>query len=236
MQIGVDVLEMDVNLTKDGILVLHHNATIDATSDGEGTLAEMTYEDLKQYNFGFDFVDINGNRPYEKFKVDITKLEDLILKYPSTPMVIEIKNEGDLGEKAAKELKRLIDLYGTKNHTIVASFHDEVLEYYLSLGDGTYFTSSSEGESKKMVISTKSGFGVFYKPSAIAVQLPMESSGLNLTKKRIIKSAHRHNMAVHYWTINNEEDMKLLIENGADGLITDRPDIMHKILKELGYE
>jgi glycerophosphoryl diester phosphodiesterase len=86
-----------------------------------------------------------------------------------------------------------------------------------------------------MVITTKSGMTLFYKPDAMALQLPMESAGLNLTRKRIIKQAHKRKMAIHYWTINNKEDMKLLIENGADGLITDRPDLMNEVLNEMGF-
>lgn len=63
----------------------------------------------------------------------------------------------------------------------------------------------------------------------------MEDSGFNLARKRVINSAHKHNMAIHYWTINDKEDMRLLIEKGADGIITDRPDILNELLDEMGY-
>ena len=95
--------------------------------------------------------------------------------------------------------------------------------------------STSQKEATKFVITAKSLTGVFYAPEAVALQLPMEQSGLDLTTKRVINSAHKHNMAVHYWTIDNKEDMRMLIENGADGLITDRPDIMLELLEEMGF-
>lgn len=235
MALGVDALEMDVQLTNDGILVLHHDQTIDRMSDGEGLVVDYTLAELGQFNFGFDFVDINGSRPYSKTKVEISTLEQLVSKYSEIPLIIEIKNAGADGRKAAEELKRVIDEHKIRGHTIVASFHDEVLDHYLDIMDKAYFVSTAAKESRKLVLSTKTGFGIFYKPEAVAAQLPMESSGFDLTKPRIAISAHRHNMALHYWTINEIEDMKKLILVGADGLMTDRPDLMIDLLNKLGY-
>ena len=65
--------------------------------------------------------------------------------------------------------------------------------------------------------------------------IPTKNSGINLASKRVINSAHRRNMAVHYWTINDKEEMKHLVELGADGLITDRPDLMKEVLREMGF-
>lgn len=232
---NVDALEMDIKLTADNILITHHDDEIDRMSDGEGKVNDYTFEELKKFNFGYDFEDLNGNRPYQNIKVEVTSLESLMVKYTEIPMIIEIKDQEDLGKNAADLLMSMIEKYGRKENTIIASFHDEIIDYILSK-ENDFLVSTAEGEARKMVISTKTGFGIFYKPNAMAVQLPMESSGLNLAKKRVVKSAHRHNMAVHYWTIDDKDDMKLLINNGADGLITDRPDLMNEVLKELGYE
>ncbi|MFY0672080.1 MAG: glycerophosphodiester phosphodiesterase [Bacteroidia bacterium] len=234
VKIGVDALEMDVCLTKDEILVTHHDKTIDRMSDGEGAVYNYTFADLLNFNFGYDFVDLKGDKPYKNSKVEIAKLESVIEKYSNYPLIIEIKDEDELGKKAADLLTALIDKYGIKSTTIIASFHDNIIDYIIDKDNG-FLVSTAESEARRMVITTKSGMTLFYKPSAMALQLPMESAGLNLTRKRIIKHAHKRNMAVHYWTINNKEDMKLLIENGADGLITDRPDLMNEVLIEMGF-
>jgi glycerophosphoryl diester phosphodiesterase len=234
VDIGIDALEMDVCLTKDEILVTHHDKTIDRMSDGEGAVNDYTYDELLQFNFGDGFENLNGEFPYKNTKVEIAKLEDVIVNYASYPLIIEIKNEGDLGEKAADILTNMIDDYGVKSTAIIASFHDEIIDYIIEKDNG-YLVSTAETEARRMVITTKSGMTLFYKPDAMALQLPMESAGLNLTRKRIIKQAHKRKMAIHYWTINNKEDMKLLIENGADGLITDRPDLMNEVLNEMGF-
>lgn len=235
MALGVDALEMDVQLTKDGILVLHHDQTIDRMSDGQGLVIDYTLDELMDFNFGFGFTDLMGGQPFVKEKVEITPLEALIAKYPEIPLIIEIKNKGSNGKRAAAELKRITEEYEVQGHTIVASFHDEVLEHYLEITNETAFVSTAEKESRKLVLTTKTGMGIFYKPEAVAAQLPMESGGYDLTKPRILKSAHRHNMALHYWTINDEKDMETLTVLGADGLMTDRPDLMIEVLNRLGY-
>lgn len=233
MELGVDALEMDVNITKDGILITHHDETLDRMSDGEGKVADFTFSELTAFNFGDGFTNTEGETPYKGQLVPVTALEEVIVAYPTTPLIIEIKNSEELGELAADELIRLIDNYGIKEHTIIASFSDDVLAYIDSETDGSYMVSAPEKQARRFVISTKSGLGILHWPKSMAAQLPMESSGFNLAKKRIVKSAHRHNMAVHYWTINDKDDMKLLIELGADGLITDRPDLMKEVLSDL---
>ena len=73
------------------------------------------------------------------------------------------------------------------------------------------------------------GLDAFYDDGIAVLQIPMEEYGFSLSSKRLIEFAHKHNIAVHYWTINDEEDMRTLIENGADAIMTDYP---HK-LKEV---
>lgn len=233
--LGVDALEMDVRLTKDDILVLRHDETIDRMSNGEGKVRDFTFAELQKFNFGHGFEDLDGNTPYENAMVPIVTLENVLSRYEGMYMNVELKDDGDDGIKAADFLKALIDKYDMQNKVLVASFHDDVLKHYCKETDKSYPMSTAKKETTKMVLTTKTATGIFYAPEAVATQIPMESSGLNLAKKRIVKSAHRHNMAVHYWTINDREDMKALIEMGADGLITDRPDVMLKLLAEMGF-
>lgn len=235
MNLGVDALEMDVRLTKDDILVLRHDETIDRMSNGEGKVRDFSFAELQQFNFGHGFENLDGDTPYKNIIVPIAKLEDVFSKYEGTYMNVELKDEGDDGIKAADLLKALIDKYDMQNRVLVASFHDDVMKHYCRETDKSYPMSTAKKETTKMILTTKTATGILYAPEAVATQIPVESSGLNLAKKRIVKSAHRHNMAVHYWTINDKEDMKTLIEMGADGLITDRPDVMMQLLAEMGF-
>ncbi len=232
---GVDMLEMDVRITRDSVLVCHHDATIDRMSDGTGKVLDYTYEELLQFNFGYGFQDLNGQFPYRDKFVPVAKLEDVLKTYPFMAFNIEIKDEGEYGKLAARKLKDLILAYLLPEQVIVASFHDDILDYFIEISDSKIPVSTSQKEATKMVLSGKLFAGGLYRPEAVAVQLPLKQAGLNLGTRRVIGSAHRHNMAIHYWTINDKEEMRNLIEKGADGIITDRPDIMKELLKEMGW-
>lgn len=236
VQLGVDVLEIDMKITKDDVLVCHHDQTIDRMSDGEGELGDFTYEELLAFNFGENFQDLDGTFPYRDDTVRITRLEDVFDRYQDMYFTVEIKDNGERGRKAGELLKELVETYQLEDRMIVACFDDETLTAFQGLEDNSIPVSTSQKEATKFVITAKSLTGVFYAPEAVALQLPMEQSNLDLTTKRVINSAHKHNMAVHYWTIDDKEDMRMLIENGADGLITDRPDIMLELLEEMGFE
>jgi len=233
--IGIDVLEIDLCMTADEKIVCHHDLTIDRSSDGEGDLIGYTFAELQAFNFGANFVDLDGNRPYEDSLVHIPLLREVIEGFPGMPLIIELKNRGENGKVAAEALKKLLDGYDLKDRVIVASFHQDVLDHFESITQGEYMISGAEEEVEDFVFSGLSGVAFLYRPGAMAVQIPMSQAGINLASQRLVNSAHSRNMAVHYWTIDDPEDMRLLIEIGADGLITDRPDLMQEVLKEMGF-
>ncbi len=235
VQLGVDVLEIDMKITRDDVLVCHHDHTIDRMSDGEGELGAYTYEELLAFNFGDGFEALDGTFPYRDDTVRICKLEEVFDRFPDMYYTVEIKDRGERGERAGELLKALVEKYQLEDRMIVAAFDDETLTAFQGLEDNPIPVSTSQKEATKFVITAKTLTGVFYAPEAVALQLPMEQSNLNLTRKHVINSAHKHNMAIHYWTINDKEDMRELVEKGADGLITDRPDIMLELLEEMGF-
>lgn len=236
MDIGVDMLEIDVCLTKDDILITHHDLTIDSMSDGSGAVRDYTFEELKAFNFGDGFKALDGSFPYKDKYVAVTRLEDVFSKYPDILYNVELKDKGETGEKAAGILFDLISRYGLESSILVPSFSDETINYFRELTGGTVMTSSAREETKKFIYCHIARvdnlvFDVNYE----AMQLPLSNSGVNLAKKSIIKDAHRRNVAVHYWTIDDKETMKELILMGADGIITDRPDLLNDVLDEMGY-
>ncbi len=235
--IGVDMLEMDVLLTKDSILVLHHNETIDSKTTGSGFVKDYTLAELRQFNYGHSFRDTLGNYPYRDSMVLITTLEEILKKYGEKyPMCIELKNkDAAWGKKAAEELLRLLTQYKMKDRTIVSCFDDSILGYFRKISQGKIVTGMGKSETKKFVLMNLFFLSRFYNNQSGVMQPPVESSGHRLDSKKLIRSAHAKNIAVQYWTINEPEEMKRLIRLGADGIITDRPDIMKRVLKEMGY-
>lgn len=235
-QYNIDALEMDVCLSKDEILVTHHDLTIDRMSNGSGELISYTFEELLTFNFGDGFTDLQGNSPYrDSTYIPIGTLEDVMTTYGNMFLNIELKNRGENGKRAAEKLLELVEKYDLFDKVLIASFSEEVLDHLVEISEGKIPISTSEEETKDLVFTGLSAADYLYRPTAVAAQIPTRNSGINLDTKRIINACHRRNMAIHYWTINDKVEMKKLIEMGADGLITDRPDLMQEVLNELGF-
>jgi glycerophosphoryl diester phosphodiesterase len=232
---GCDALEMDLRLTKDGVLVTHHDATIDRTSDSSGRVIDLTLTELKARNFGYKFRDSGGTQPYLENPARLAALDELFQKFPSLPMVIELKDRGADGAKAAEALATGIERFKMTSRVIVASFDDATLERFQRASHGNVFTAPAMNRTKALVILSRLGLDWFAPAGNQALQIPVEKYGHRLDFPGLVRAAHRRNMAVHYWTINEPEEMKRLIRLGADGLMTDRPDILRQVLAELGY-
>lgn len=230
-----DVMEMDVVMTKDSVLITCHDPKIDRITDGKGLVAEYTFEELKQFNFAYRFKDAQGNYPYRDTLIQPTRLENVLAQYGRRyDFCIELKDyPPSIGECAARQLYSLLCKYDMKEKTLVASFEDHIVKYFRQLSHGEIKTSSGKEETKTFVILSKTLMSPFFTSPSYAIQIPVKRDGFTLDEQSLRNAAHRKNMAVHYWTINDKEQMRDLIQKGADGIITDRPDIANELLKEM---
>ncbi len=243
-EMGVDVLEMDLCLTKDNVLVTHHNLTVDATSNYTGQVIDYSFEELKSMNFGYKFVDLEGNTPF-KDETDLEVLqsltpmsvEEMFEKYgKDTLYIMEIKNKGEAGMIAADILNDHIQQYNLQEYVVVASFDKEVLEYFVSIKDPETEVSMDFGTATDFIITNLLGVGLFRQFDEHGLQLPIEMYGIDLSNSYIIHKVKLNNKFLHYWTINDPEEIEMLLKKGADGIITDRPDLMFDILEDMGYD
>lgn len=235
VDLGVEALEMDVLLTKDGELVTLHDFNIDRTSDGKGNVTNHNYQDLLQYNFASNFESVNGDVPYSDGMIQIPRLEEVFSTFPDKMFMVELKDSIRNGKKAAEELKYLIEKYELQNRISVVCFQEQVLDYFYQITDGKISVGMTEDESIEFISTGLSGIEFLYNPRASLAALPIEYGGYRLDYKRLIKSAHRRNIAIIFWTVDDKETMRDLIEKGVDGIITNRPDIMQELLIEMGY-
>jgi len=229
---GVDMLEMDVRLTRDSQLVCLHNETIDETSNGKGKAIRYSLLVLKQLNFGKKFKDLNGKYPYKNKHVRIPSLEQVLVKYPQMPLTIELKDKGKNGRKAARYLKYLLNKYKRSDDVIVASFDQATLDYFRSIIGNKVRTSAARKEVESFVYKSKFFLSKFHQPKAQYLQLPVSASGIDLSSASIISKAHKKGYNIHYWTVNDTTEMRRLINLKVDGIITDRPDLLIKIVKK----
>lgn len=231
--IGVDVLESDVRLTKDGKLVLFHDETLERTTDKVGTIRDYTLNELREIDFGYTFSPDNGATfPFRGKGHSIVTLEEAFARFPNTVFNLDIK---DTIPSAPEELARIISQSNQSNSVIIASFNNMQIERFRELMPKIP-TAAHPGEVKRFVLNTKFGLprirsdDIHYRSFAV----PMKSGPLKVITKKFVRKAHEFNLAVHVWTINNSATMNYLIDLGIDGIFTDNPKLMKEVLQERG--
>ena len=260
---GNDIIESDIWLTKDEKIVFSHDKSIDRMSDvklfdntkEEHLISDYTLDELQNFNMGYGFKNKNNEYPYKDLvsvdqvdRKDVLKANDLqILEveqlfneyYVSKPdllFIVEIKNGGEKGYKAANVLDDLLtNKYPNyKNNVVVGTFHDEIAKD-LKANHPTILRGASTGEARDFVLTQMFGVNIFNKADFVCLQIPtsynLKGIKFTLDKKTCINRAHRRNIAVQYWTINDANEMKHLAKLGCDCIMTDDPELFNEVFK-----
>lgn len=262
------MMETDVSITRDGVLILSHDTTLDRKTNVTGEIADWDYSELiaQKVDFGYTnptedgvlsgerqhFTDENG---VEKYPTDVdypegveprdpevflaTTLEDLLAAFPNNRINVEIKQSGELGFRALAEAVRLVEQYDAFDRVVFASFHEEIYDEYQRLQAAgevpeEFMYSPAYDAATEFFVLQLLKLDVFFGDELCVFQFPMEEKGFNLATESFTSAAHKHNLAVHYWTINDPEEMKLLIEIGADGIMTDYPHRLKAVYDSFG--
>ena len=260
---GNDIIESDIWLTKDEKIVFSHDKSIDRMSDvklfdntkEEHLISDYTLDELQSFNMGYGFKNKKNEYPYKDLvsvdqvdRKDVLKANDLqILEveqlfneyYVSKPdllFIVEIKNGGEKGYKAANVLDDLLtNKYPNyKNNVVVGTFHDEIAKD-LKANHPTILRGASTGEARDFVLTQMFGVNIFNKADFVCLQIPtsynLKGIKFTLDKKTFINRAHRRNIAVQYWTINDANEMKHLAKLGCDCIMTDDPELFNEVFK-----
>ncbi len=233
VRFGADALELDIRLTADNQVVVFHDETLERTTNGSGKVRDHTLDELKQLDAGYHFTSDDGaTYPFRDQGVTIPTLAEVYAAFPAHLINIDIK---DPLPEAAEQLAEVIEQAGTTDRTIVGSFHNDILTQFRNLAPNVA-TAASEGETRAFYLLNLVGLGRLHRPLGDVYQIPTSAGPAQLATPRFISNAHRLNQAVHYWTIDDPDEMRRLLEMGADGIITDRPDLALEIFQELGYK
>lgn len=234
-EMGVDAFETDIRLTKDGKIVTQHNEDIDETTNGTGNVIDYTYDELKEFNFGYKFKDINGDSPYvdnREYGLFPMEVSALFEKFGDKVVYsIDVKDEDEIGLKSAELLYKFVKEYNLEKNVIFSSFSEDNLKHLRKISHGEIIISGSMKKTTEVVLASYFGYDSFKKFNTHAMMIP-KFEKLPLDTKYLIYKFHKHNISVCYWTINTEKDMRKLINKKVDGIITDRIDLLLKIKEE----
>ena len=227
LESGVDVLEIDIWRTKDGVIVVQHDKRVDRTTDGHGEIKTFTLQELQQLDAGYRW-SIDGAYPYRGAGHIVPTLDEVLEQFPDACFNIDIKENSD---ELIGELGDLLQKHDAHGRVRVASFHQEALRKFRKLYPNVP-TSAGSGEIIRFIILSKLCLTFLYDPPFSALQVPVKFGILNVVNTTLIEAAHRKGIEVHPWTINDPDEMRRLIELGVDGIITDYPDRLKQVLGE----
>jgi glycerophosphoryl diester phosphodiesterase len=206
LALGADGVELDVHLSSDGAAVVIHDATVDRTTTGRGTVAHMGAAELA--------------------KLGAPTLDDVLRQFRDTRVVIELKvNSKHLAHAVIDAVKRA----DAVERVCVGSFGQRVLNAVR--GSAPALATSAGREEVRWALYQSWIRRAPGGPKYAGFQVPEMSHGTRVVSPRFVELAHRAGLGVHVWTVDRVEDARRLISWGVDGLITDRPDLMVPLVR-----
>ncbi len=217
---GVDALEIDVHMTADGHIVVIHDDTTDRTTSGQGRVSAMTLAELQSHDAGYRFTPDGGQTfPFRGQGLVVPTLAEVFATFPNLWINIDLKQH-DL--RMIEPFVRLLHEQAVLERVVVGSFDGATLAAFRHACPQVP-TAASEAEVRRLVVLSKLGLGRFYRGQAQMLQIPEFHGRIRLVTRRFVHDAHRHNMAVHVWTVNETEEMARLVALGVDGIVSDYP-------------
>jgi glycerophosphoryl diester phosphodiesterase len=213
---GYRYLETDVHATADGVVVVHHDAVLDRTTDRSGPIARQPWQVVGAAKIG-------GREP-------VCRLEDLLEELPEAFFNIDVKAARAI-EPLVATLRRM-NAYG---RVCVASFSEARLaRVRRSAGEGLLTSMGTRAIARlwaagRLPVLVRGGRG----PQRIA-QVPVRQGGLTVVDRRLIAAARGRGIEVHVWTIDEPAQMHELIDLGVDGIMTDSPGVLREVLRSRG--
>jgi glycerophosphoryl diester phosphodiesterase len=219
LSLGADGLEFDVHLSRDGVVVVHHDASLERTTSGRGPLAALTADELGRLDAGYSFDGFRGAAG------GVPRLDTVLRRYP-VPLIIELKvNDPVLAHKtidavrAARAVERVaLGSFGTRVLRAARTYEPAIR------------TGSSRHETRLALYRSWVRWPV-RQPPYREFQVPELSGSTRVVSPRFVQYAQAAGVAVYVWTVDDAADMRRLLDWGVDGLISDRPDIAVEVAR-----
>ena len=227
-----DALELDIQMTRDGEIVVIHDPTVDRVTEGHGPVASYTLAELQRLDAGYLFTPDGGQSyPFRGQGVRIPTLLEVFERFPNLLINIDLK-ETQEGKETA--LWRVIQQAQATHRVIVASFVCASLRRFRQLSGDVTLTSACPGEVAAFLLRQRLRATRGMRPAYQAFQVPEVRSGVRVVSPAFVRAAHGLGVAVHVWTINTRAEMERLLDWGVDGIMSDRPDLLAEVLAQRG--
>jgi glycerophosphoryl diester phosphodiesterase len=227
---GAAILESDVHLTRDGVPVLIHDDDVGRVSDGSGPVREHSLAELERLDAGYRFASPGGGHPFRGRGLRIPTLRAALAAFPDARFNLELKE--DVPEIAERSVEVVVEA-GRQSLTLLTSGEDEImarLRRHLERVDPPIAQGACAGDVLQFVRAALDGTAP--APGPMALQIPTEHAGRPLVTRELVEHAHAHDVQVHVWTIDDPGEMKRLLDLGVDGIVTDFPGRLVRVIEE----
>lgn len=213
---GYRYVETDVHVTSDGTVVVHHDATLDRTTDRTGAILEQPWSVVRRAKIG-------GREP-------VSRLEDVLEELPDAFFNVDVKSDA-----AVEPFVRVLRRQRAFERVAAAAFSDARLTRLRKLAGPRLLTSLGP---RSAALVRADGWFPFLRLGSLSrgalAQVPLRQGPVTVVDKAFVAAARRLGLEVHTWTINDRERMRSLLDLGVHGIVTDRPDVLREVLIERG--
>jgi glycerophosphoryl diester phosphodiesterase len=223
--LGVDALELDVQVTRDGVPIVIHDPTLSRTAGQPHAVATLTAAELRDADAGATFTrDEGASFPYRRRGLTIPTFAEVLARYRETPLLVEVKVP-----EAAGAVARVLDEAGAGRRTVVASMLDAAV---VPFRGGAFATGASGNDVVRLLWHAFLPGGPTRLPYN-ALCIPRWYYGIPLPVVGLARAGRRAGAATHVWTVDDPRIAKRLWAAGIQGIVTNDPATMIKARKEL---
>ncbi len=216
MEIGVDSLELDVHLTRDGVFIVTHDEDALRMCGSPLRWGDVDLDEAQRLDAGWGFVGADGSRPFAGRGIHVPTFESILAEFPDVHINVDIK-----GETAAKAMLELVRRLKLEERVTIASFHTATMVAVRRGGYGGE-TGLSQGEVATLLAMP----ALLWRQlpfTGTAAQVPTRQGPIRFDRATFIAKCHSLGLRVDFWTVDDPAEAKRLLELGADGIITNDP-------------
>lgn len=217
---GADGFECDVRRSRDGVPVVIHDATLDRTTDRTGPVAALTAAELAGVDAACRFAPA-ADVAWTRSRSGIVPLAEVLHAYPAARVIVEVKDDSPELARAVADVVRAASAVA---RVCVGSFHRAVVRAVRSHAP-EITTSAAEPEARWLLMRSYLRCPRFGRAPFAALQVPEAAGRLRVTSPGFFRQVHREGCVAQVWTVDRPEDVQRLFDWGADGVISDRPDL-----------
>ncbi len=213
VELGFTHLETDVHVTADGVAIAFHDRALDRVTDREGVISELSWDEVRRARVG-------GTD-------EILRLDDLLTSFPDTRFNLDPKHDA-----AVEPLVDVLERTASVERVCVTSFSGRRTRRVKALVGESLCTG---GGPVDVVTNLLAGWRLPARgPRVEVLQVPTHSGRVPVVTERFVRAAHRRNLHVHVWTIDDPVEIDRLLDLGVDGIMTDEPEVLRDVFVARG--